>query len=912
MIIEGSGPSHFWNKTWLIENCIQVGAEKTFSTSFFKVDIQKGLTRLKMKKEFNLIATAAAGLEAVVGREVRELGYDCQVENGRVRFQGDARAIIETNLWLRAADRIKIIVGTFPAKTFEELFQGVFALDWENYLPLGARFPISKAKCVKSKLHNEPSVQAISKKAVVKKLQKHYARPEGVPLMENGPEFKIEVSILKDIATVMIDTTGSSLFKRGYRTEKGGAPIKENMAAAILQLSNWFPDKPLIDPTCGSGTFCIEAVMIARKMAPGLRRSFAFEEWNWFSDRLIQEVRTEAAKKVDRELELDIMGCDIDARMVEIAKANAQAAGVAGDITFKQMRVQDLRSDKINGVIISNPPYGERLSDDEGVTKLYAEMGQVFEPLKTWSKFILTSDEAFETKYGSQADKKRKLYNGTLKVDLYQYFGQRVKRQEVKQEGKLMSNQRRNRHKAEHQEAQFDFDEAKELTVGEAMRKNEEVEAGVLPGDSILDKYVKQHKDEIEADKFETRQFSKDDLVEKEEVEEVEEVEEIEETQTLDNLLQELREETGVHSPDSENELSQFDDLEFTRVSEVPLAEEFETEEVQLFGEEEIPTFSRVTDSEDGKSKKKWLIYGILAALVVLILGTGYYVYRQVARSTKEIQTSQSTTNSQAEAEEFNNLYDGFYTDSNKTALKNSQFDKLTQLKTLLDKLEGSREHTLAKSKYDSLAMQIKAIQDVNAQFEKPAIVDGVLDTNAKAKSNAKFTDIKTGNTELDKVLDKAISLGKSQQTSTSSSSSSQTSSSNSSQASSNTTSETSPSTASTETRSSRSEVNMGVSSAGVAVQRSASRVSYNQSAVDDSNNSAWDFADGVLEQILATSRSRGYITGDQYILERVNIVNGNGYYNLYKPDGTYLFTLNCKTGYFVGNGSGHADDLDY
>ena len=470
-----------------------------------------------------------------------------------------------------------------------------------------------------------------------------------------------------------------------------------------------------------------------------------------------------------------------------------------------------------------------------------------------------------------------------------------------------MSNQRRNRHKAEHQEAQFDFDDAKELTVGEAMRKNEEVEAAVLPGDSILDKYVKQHKDEIEADKFETRQFSKDDLVEKEEVEE------IEETQTLDNLLQELREETGVHSPDSENELSQFDDLEFTRVSEAPLAEEFETEEVQLFGEEEVPTFSRVTDSEDGKSKKKWLIYGILAALVVLILGTGYYVYRQVARSTKEIQTSQSTTNSQAEAEEFNNLYDGFYTDSNKTALKNSQFDKLTQLKTLLDKLEGSREHTLAKSKYDSLAMQIKAIQDVNAQFEKPAIVDGVLDTNAKAKSNAKFTDIKTGNTELDKLLDKAISLGKSQQTSTSSSSSSQTSSS--SQASSNTTSETSPSSsnaASTETRSSRSEVNMGVSSAGVAVQRSASRVSYNQSAVDDSNNSAWDFADGVLEQILATSRSRGYITGNQYILERVNIVNGNGYYNLYKPDGTYLFTLNCKTGYFVGNGSGHADDLDY
>ena len=465
-----------------------------------------------------------------------------------------------------------------------------------------------------------------------------------------------------------------------------------------------------------------------------------------------------------------------------------------------------------------------------------------------------------------------------------------------------MSKKRRNRHKKEGQEPRFDFDEAKELTVGQAIRKNEEVEAGVLPEDSILDKYVKQHKDEIEADKFATRQYKKEELVEKEEAV----------TSTLDDLLQEIREETEVESSVQEDDLNQFDDLEFIRDSEVPPVEEFETEEVQLFEGEEVPILSRVTDSEDGESKKKWLIYGILAALAVLILGTAYYVYRQVNRSTREIQTSQTSSseqNIQPILEDFNSQYDAFYTDSNKTALKNSQFDKLSQLKTLLDKLEGSREHALAKSKYDSLATQIKAIQDVNAQFEKPAIVDGVLDTNAKVKSDAKFTDIKTGNTELDKVLDKAISLGKSQQTSASSSSSSQTSSS--SQASSNTNSETKPSS-SNETRSSRSEVNMGLSSAGVAVQRSASRVAYNQSAIDDSNNSAWDFADGVLEQILATSRSRGYITGDQYILERVNIVNGNGYYNLYKPDGTYLFTLNCKTGYFVGNGSGHADDLDF
>ena len=387
------------------------------------------ILRGRMKTKFKLIATAAAGLEAVVGREIRNLGLECQVENGRVRFDGTVETIIETNLWLRAADRIKIVVGSFSVKTFEELFQGIFALDWENYLPLGAKFPIAKAKCVKSKLHNEPSVQAISKKAVVKKLQKHYARPEGVPLMENGAEFKIEVSILKDVATVLIDTTGSSLFKRGYRAEKGGAPIKENMAAAILLLSNWYPDKPLVDPTCGSGTFCIEAAMIGMNMAPGLHRHFAFEEWNWVDSDLVGRVRARALGQIKQDIQLDILGTDIDARMVEIAKRNAEEAGVSEQILFKQMRLQDLHTDKINGVIVSNPPYGERLLDDDSVTKLYQEMGQTFAPLKTWSKFILTSDEAFEAKFGSQADKKRKLYNGTLKVDLYQYFGQRVKRQ---------------------------------------------------------------------------------------------------------------------------------------------------------------------------------------------------------------------------------------------------------------------------------------------------------------------------------------------------------------------------------------------------------------------------------------------------------------------------------------------------
>lgn len=386
-----------------------------------------------MKKTFNLVATAAAGLEAVVGREIRDLGLDCQVENGKVRFQGNVRTIITTNLWLRAADRVKIVVGEFPARTFEELFQGVYKLDWENYLPLGAKFPISKAKCVKSKLHNEPSVQAISKKAVVKKLQKVYHRPDGVPLQENGAEFRIEVSILKDKATVMIDTTGASLFKRGYRVEKGGAPIKENMAAAIIELSNWYPDKPFIDPTCGSGTFCIEAAMIGMNIAPGFNRDFAFEEWNWVDADLVQKVRDEAEKKANYDIELDISGFDIDGRMIEIAKKNAEEAGLGDVIKLKQMRLQDLKTDKINGVIISNPPYGERLLDDKAVDILYNEMGRTFAPLKTWSKFILTSDEQFERKYGTQADKKRKLYNGTLRVDLYQFYGERVKRSAITQ-----------------------------------------------------------------------------------------------------------------------------------------------------------------------------------------------------------------------------------------------------------------------------------------------------------------------------------------------------------------------------------------------------------------------------------------------------------------------------------------------
>lgn len=464
-----------------------------------------------------------------------------------------------------------------------------------------------------------------------------------------------------------------------------------------------------------------------------------------------------------------------------------------------------------------------------------------------------------------------------------------------------MGKKRRDRRKTEYQELQYDFDEAKELTVGQAMRKNEEVKAGVLASDSILDKYVKQHKDEIEADKFSVRQDKKEELVE---------------TQSLDELIQEVRESqegTDVYSEEvsSSEEITTplFNGEDEKGMDPLVVVDEFLSESSKEVEDNENLF---LLDQNDSRKSKKKIFFVLVSLLLTMIICVGaYYVYRQVSRSTKEIQTSQSTSNSQADSEEFNNLYDAFYTDINKTALKNSQFDQLSKLKSLLDKLEGSREYALSKSKYDSLASQIKAVQDVNALFETPVLTDGVVDTNAKAKKGATFTETKTGNTELDKLLNKAISLGKSQQTTTSSSSKQDSSS----QVSSTASSETSPSTSnssSNERREASSEVNMGLSSTGISLQRSVSRVPYNQSAIDDSGNSAWEFSPGVLEKILETSRSRGYITGNQYILERVNIVNGNGYYNLYKPDGTYLFTLNCKTGYFVGNGSGHADALDY
>ncbi|UNL43123.1 class I SAM-dependent RNA methyltransferase [Ligilactobacillus agilis] len=376
-------------------------------------------------KKYNLIATAAAGIEAIVGNELKHLGYEVQVENGRVRFQGTIEDVLETNLWLRTADRVKIVVGEFYARSFEELFEQTKALPWDEFLPLDANFPVA-GKSQKSTLHNVPSVQAIVKKAIVTKLSQVYHRTTRLP--ETGAVYPLEVAINKDKVLLTLDTSGSSLFKRGYRVAKGGAPLKENMAAALVLLAHWYPEKPFVDPVCGSGTLPIEAALIGHNIAPGFNRDFACESFAWVDPKLAQMVRDRADSQANYDIELDIWGYDIDGKMIEIAKQNALEAGLAASVNFKQMALKDFKTTKEYGVIVANPPYGERLSDQASVRQLYKQMGQVYQPLTTWSKYILTSDLEFETYYGQKASKRRKLYNGSLRTDLFQYWGKRKPR----------------------------------------------------------------------------------------------------------------------------------------------------------------------------------------------------------------------------------------------------------------------------------------------------------------------------------------------------------------------------------------------------------------------------------------------------------------------------------------------------
>lgn len=371
-----------------------------------------------------LIATCAAGIEGVLGNELKHLGYHVNVENGRVRFEGDFKDVINTNLWLRTADRIKIVMAEFTAKTFDELFENVKALQWENWLALDSAFPVS-GKSQKSQLHNVPSVQAITKKAIVERLNQVYHRRTKFP--ETGAIYPIEVVINKNKVLLTLDTSGSSLFKRGYRIDKGGAPLKENMAAALVLIAHWYPEYPFMDPVCGSGTIPIEATLLGHNIAPGLKRHFAFEKWQQVNNELVDQLRCAAQAQANMKRELDIAGYDIDGRMIDIAKVNANEAGVLHSIHFKQLAVKDFKTDKQNGIIVANPPYGERLSNRQTVHILYKQMGEIYRPLTSWSKYILTSDLNFEKYYGQVATKKRKLYNGSLRTDLFQYWGKKVK-----------------------------------------------------------------------------------------------------------------------------------------------------------------------------------------------------------------------------------------------------------------------------------------------------------------------------------------------------------------------------------------------------------------------------------------------------------------------------------------------------
>lgn len=380
---------------------------------------------MKIEK-FKLVATAASGIEALVGKELRQLGYECQVENGKVYFEGGLEDIARANLWLRTADRIKIVVAEFEAYTFDELFEKTKAVAWEDLIPMDGEFPVN-GKSIKSKLYSVSDCQAIVKKAIVNRLSDVYHRSSRLP--ETGALFPLEVALLKDKVTITLDTTGSSLFKRGYRTEKGGAPLKENMAAALILLTTWRKDKPFLDPMCGSGTIPIEAALIGHNIAPGFNRSFVSESWDWFDASVWEAAREQAEKEADYDVELDIQASDIDGHMIEIAKRNATEAGVLDSITFKQMQVADFKTEKEYGVMVANPPYGQRLGEEESVRKVYRDMGVAFKSLDTWSKYILTSDLTFEKEFGQRATKKRKLYNGALRTDLFQYWGKRPPRQ---------------------------------------------------------------------------------------------------------------------------------------------------------------------------------------------------------------------------------------------------------------------------------------------------------------------------------------------------------------------------------------------------------------------------------------------------------------------------------------------------
>lgn len=371
---------------------------------------------------FELIAPCHFGLEAIMKREITDLGYDVSlVEDGRVTFIGDAEAICRANVFLRTTERILLKVGSFKAETFEDLFQGTKALPWERYIPQDGKFWVAKASSIKSKLFSPSDIQSIMKKAMVERMKGAY----GISwFTEDGASYPLRVFLHKDIVTVALDTSGDSLHKRGYRTLTSRAPITETLAAALIMLTPWRKDRILVDPFCGSGTFPIEAAMMAAGIAPGMNREFLAEDWkNLIPRKCWYDAMDEAGDLVDDTVQVDIQGYDIDGEIVRAARANAAAAGVDHLIHFQQRPVSELSHPKKYGFLITNPPYGERIEEKENLPGLYKTIGERFAALDSWSAYLITAYEDAEKYMGRKADKNRKIYNGMMKTYFYQFQG---------------------------------------------------------------------------------------------------------------------------------------------------------------------------------------------------------------------------------------------------------------------------------------------------------------------------------------------------------------------------------------------------------------------------------------------------------------------------------------------------------
>lgn len=373
-------------------------------------------------RQFELIAPCHFGLEAVLKREILDLGYEIStVEDGKVTFWGDEEAICYANVFLRTAERILLKVGTVHAESFDELFERTRALPWEHYIPADGKFWVTKATSIKSKLFSPSDIQSIMKKAMVERLKQVYHKEW---FEEDGAQYPVRVTFMKDEAVIGIDTTGVSLHKRGYRIHTAKAPISETLAAALILLTPWKEDRILVDPFCGSGTIPIEAAMMAAGIAPGMNRSFTAEAWkNFVPGKLWYQAVDEARERIDRNIRTDIQGYDVDGAVLRSARENARNAGVEHLIHFQQRPVSELRHPKKYGFVITNPPYGERLEEKEQLPALYAQIGESFDRLDTWSKYLITSYEDAQRYIGKKADKNRKIYNGMLKTYFYQYIG---------------------------------------------------------------------------------------------------------------------------------------------------------------------------------------------------------------------------------------------------------------------------------------------------------------------------------------------------------------------------------------------------------------------------------------------------------------------------------------------------------